>query len=187
MTELMKSLSDYDAEYLNRIAEALRPDEVENAHLEEDIAKMLATLQYTADYESALEMVQWVMAQAMTDMAYNKGVGVSNRLYEVVKELQEAAEEADGTEFYEARIDKLKWKESNLRSQQFYWRRFFSAARTNYRKTTLVMQQGGSYENLPADWEPPEKRYHRYEVHQRLTATRPKESAGKLLAMTTTH
>lgn len=158
---MTKSINDYTAEELNRISDALWPSEIEDVDqkaVTDSITKMIRGLQSTADYVPALDMVQWSMSQALTDMAYNKGRYTSDKLAQVGQQLAESSREADGTEIFAQKVDKLMWRKRQLELQLQYWRFFFKAARDEYRRTTMLLQQEGSYDFLPADWEAPEKR-----------------------------
>lgn len=180
-----KSIEEYNAEWLDRLSEAIFPrheGDVDEKELVDSIERCIKLLMSTADFAAGLEMVTFTMIQGLCDMAYNKGCGVLDRLQQLHKQLQNLAPEADGTEFYEEKIEKLKWKQRQLEAQHFYWQRFWKAARKVYVRTVMLMKSEGTYTDLPDDWLPPQERYAKYHQHKRLVQIRNSQTIGKALA-----
>jgi len=107
---------------------------------------------------------------------------LSDKFSDLREEFQNLGRENDATEIYQERVNRLIWKRTNLEKQLVFWRAYLTAAKRVYRHTVLCMQDGTSYDWVPADWEPLQKRMEKYASP--VKHIRQAQTADKLLAMT---
>lgn len=158
----VKEIQDYNMESLDAINRALYPevhDSWDQEDMEGSIRRTAAALVSTADFDPAVEMCQFTMAQALVDMAFNKGTGVVDRIDQAIRLLNEIERDNDGTEIFEQRLERQLWKVDQLKKQRWYWQRCWKALHANYITVVTVMKGDGTYDWIPDNWEPPAKRY----------------------------
>jgi len=180
-----KNIDDYNAEALDRISEALYPrqeGDVDTNQLVKSLECTALAMMSTADFHPSMEMVQFLMIQNLVDMAYNKGCAVLDRLQEHNRRIANAAKDADGTEFYEDRIEKLMWRKRQLEMQHWFWQRAWVAWRKVYVKTVMVMKGEGTYQDIPDDWLPPHIRYANHDRDKQLQRVRRAKTASAAIA-----
>jgi hypothetical protein len=159
---MTKSIQEYNTESLDAINRALYPEEHDawdQEDMEGSIRRTAAALVSTADYDPAVEMCQFIMAQGLVDMAFNKGTSVVERLDQAIHQLQQIERRNDGTEIFEQELEKQIWRVDQLKKQRWYWQRCWKALHANYIKVITVMKNEGTYDWIPDNWEPPAKRY----------------------------
>ncbi len=138
---------------------AKHEEDVEEKALEISLTKTVAALQSTADFHPSMEMVQFTMIQGLVDMAYSKGTAVADRMERQGKLVANLEHEADGSEIYEAKVDREMWKLRQLQAQHWYWQQAWKAFHGQYKKTVSIMQAEGKYDFLDRQWKPPAQRF----------------------------
>lgn len=157
---------------------AKHEEDVEEKALEISLTKTAAALQSTADFHPSMEMVQFTMIQGLVDMAYSKGVAVSDRLEKQGRLVANLEREADGSEIYEEKVDREMWKLRQLQAQYWYWRQAWKAFHGQYKKTVGIMQSEGKYDFLDRQWKPPHERFAQMERVKHMNS----QTASKVAA-----